>query len=104
MERRASYDKLHCFVVRHHSHTIHRKLRIAAEPCRVATAFLLHPLPLCADRLYLRGEIGWGGRIRTFTVLINSEVSYQLDHAPEDRQNIIGLKHFPEMHPTGIHC
>ena len=27
-------------------------------------------------------EIGWGGRIRTFTVLINSEVSYQLDHAP----------------------
>ncbi len=28
------------------------------------------------------GEIGWGGRIRTFTVLINSEVSYQLDHAP----------------------
>jgi len=27
-----------------------------------------------------------------------------LDHAPEDRQNIIGLKHFPEMHPTGIHC
>jgi hypothetical protein len=35
----------------------------------------------------LKGErkaqkIGWGGRIRTFTVLINSEVSYQLDHAP----------------------
>ena len=30
----------------------------------------------------LQGEIGWGGRIRTFTVLINSEVSYQLDHAP----------------------
>ena len=29
-----------------------------------------------------RGEFGWGGRIRTFTVLINSEVSYQLDHAP----------------------
>ena len=28
------------------------------------------------------GKIGWGGRIRTFTVLINSEVSYQLDHAP----------------------
>ena len=27
-------------------------------------------------------KIGWGGRIRTFTVLINSEVSYQLDHAP----------------------
>ncbi len=30
------------------------------------------------------GEIGWGGRIRTFTVLINSEVSYQLDHAPAE--------------------
>ena len=30
----------------------------------------------------LEREIGWGGRIRTFTVLINSEVSYQLDHAP----------------------
>ena len=29
-----------------------------------------------------KGEFGWGGRIRTFTVLINSEVSYQLDHAP----------------------
>jgi hypothetical protein len=25
---------------------------------------------------------GWGGRIRTSTVLINSEVSYRLDHAP----------------------
>ncbi len=31
---------------------------------------------------FLKGEVGWGGRIRTFTVLINSEVSYQLDHAP----------------------
>src|SRR5271167_12829 len=31
----------------------------------------------------LIGEIiGWGGRIRTFTGLINSEVPYQLDHAP----------------------
>jgi hypothetical protein len=27
-------------------------------------------------------KIGWGGRIRTFTILINSEVSYRLDHAP----------------------
>jgi hypothetical protein len=27
-------------------------------------------------------KIGWGGRIRTFTGLINSEVPYQLDHAP----------------------
>ena len=30
----------------------------------------------------LGNKFGWGGRIRTFTVLINSEVSYQLDHAP----------------------
>src|SRR5262249_10993641 len=28
------------------------------------------------------GSFGWGGRIRTFTILINSEVSYRLDHAP----------------------
>jgi hypothetical protein len=26
---------------------------------------------------------GWGGRIRTFTIRINSAVSYRLDHAPE---------------------
>src|SRR5437867_6171230 len=32
---------------------------------------------------YVRSEeIGWGGRIRTSTILINSEVSYRLDHAP----------------------
>src|ERR1700745_2338462 len=31
-----------------------------------------------------RGRIGWGGRIRTFTILINSEVSYRLDHAPAE--------------------
>jgi hypothetical protein len=30
----------------------------------------------------LKGRIGWGGRIRTSTILINSEVSYRLDHAP----------------------
>ena len=35
-----------------------------------------------------REKIGWGGRIRTFTVLINSEVSYQLDHAPAVGQNV----------------
>src|SRR5690349_1532019 len=28
------------------------------------------------------GKFGWGGRIRTSTILINSEVSYRLDHAP----------------------
>ena len=27
-------------------------------------------------------KFGWGGRIRTFTIHINSVVSYQLDHAP----------------------
>jgi hypothetical protein len=32
----------------------------------------------------LEEKFGWGGRIRTFTVLINSEVSYQLDHAPAE--------------------
>jgi hypothetical protein len=30
----------------------------------------------------LKGKIGWGGRIRTFTIHINSVVSYRLDHAP----------------------
>ena len=35
-----------------------------------------------ADDGFSARKIGWGGRIRTFTVLINSEVSYQLDHAP----------------------
>ncbi len=35
-----------------------------------------------ADPIISEEKIGWGGRIRTFTVLINSEVSYQLDHAP----------------------
>ena len=29
-----------------------------------------------------KGKIGWGGRIRTFTIHINSVVSYRLDHAP----------------------
>jgi hypothetical protein len=28
------------------------------------------------------GKVGWGGWIRTNTGLINSEVPYQLDHAP----------------------
>ena len=38
--------------------------------------------PVKVSGVELEREIGWGGRIRTFTVLINSEVSYQLDHAP----------------------
>jgi hypothetical protein len=33
---------------------------------------------------------------------INSEVSYQLDHAPEDRQNNIGLKHLPDIHTIDL--
>jgi hypothetical protein len=37
--------------------------------------------PIARDEIF-KERIGWGGRIRTFTVLINSEVSYQLDHAP----------------------
>ena len=28
------------------------------------------------------GKSGWGGRIRTYTIRINSAVSYRLDHAP----------------------
>ena len=47
------------------------------------------PLPRISE-----GKIGWGGRIRTFTVLINSEVSYQLDHAPVVGQNITRVKQF----------
>lgn len=30
----------------------------------------------------VRRIAGWGGRIRTFTIHINSVVSYRLDHAP----------------------
>ena len=46
------------------------------------------------------GKIGWGGRIRTFTVLINSEVSYQLDHAPAGFARL--LRGGPE--PAGETC
>ena len=38
----------------------------------------------------LLGYFGWGGRIRTFTILINSEVSYRLDHAPAERETCCG--------------
>jgi hypothetical protein len=31
-------------------------------------------------------EVGWGGWTRTNTILINSEVSYRLDHAPTVRR------------------
>ena len=35
------------------------------------------------------GKFGWGGWTRTNTVLINSEVPYQLDHAPAVAQRMI---------------
>jgi hypothetical protein len=35
-----------------------------------------------ASTIIARKKIGWGGRIRTFTIHINSVVSYRLDHAP----------------------
>ena len=42
-----------------------------------------------------REKFGWGGRIRTFTIHINSVVSYRLDHAPavfvaDQRPNKLG--------------
>jgi hypothetical protein len=37
-------------------------------------------------------EVGWGGWTRTNTVLINSEVSYQLDHAPNLRRHVASLR------------
>jgi hypothetical protein len=42
--------------------------------------------------LDLEGKFGWGGRIRTFTVLINSEVSYRLDHAPAALSTFAGAQ------------
>src|ERR1700684_2115213 len=41
---------------------------------------------------FLEGKFGWGGRTRTFTVRINSAVSYRLDHAPVVGQNTIPLQ------------
>jgi hypothetical protein len=35
------------------------------------------------------GKFGWGGRIRTYTIRINSAVSYRLDHAPADSKRLI---------------
>ena len=36
----------------------------------------------CAPPTFAARAIGWGGWTRTNTILINSEVSYRLDHAP----------------------
>ena len=41
----------------------------------------LRPLALLSGRADT-SDFGWGGRIRTSTVCINSAVSYRLDHAP----------------------
>ena len=41
----------------------------------------IKPVDVIFAAILLR-YFGWGGRIRTFTILINSEVSYRLDHAP----------------------
>jgi hypothetical protein len=49
-----------------------RQLR-TAQPC---------PTDTLSFRIAEKRTIGWGGWTRTNTVLINSEVSYQLDHAP----------------------
>ena len=38
------------------------------------------------------GRFGWGGRIRTYTIRINSAVSYRLDHAPVAGHFIIYCK------------
>src|SRR5262249_7598328 len=40
----------------------------------------------------VRMGLGWGGRIRTSTVCINSAASYQLDHAPAGYGNILQHK------------
>ena len=74
--------------------------RTSATPCRIA------PLGSCTDPIVRKpgfvkkprnksseiNQIGWGGRIRTFTILINSEVSYRLDHAPTSDHINIGNK------------
>ncbi len=41
--------------------------------------------PPHAQKQKVEGVLGWGGRIRTSTVCINSAASYQLDHAPAAR-------------------
>jgi hypothetical protein len=41
-----------------------------------------HASPTPDQETGSRGKFGWGGRIRTFTIHINSVVSYRLDHAP----------------------
>lgn len=45
-------------------------------------------------------KVGWGGWTRTNTVLINSEVSYQLDHAPIRKNHTTRLKTPAPPHPV----
>jgi hypothetical protein len=42
------------------------------------------PYTVSGAVLHYLVRIGWGGRIRTYTIRINSAVSYRLDHAPAD--------------------
>jgi hypothetical protein len=55
----------------------------------------------------LQGKFGWGGRIRTFTILINSEVSYRLDHAPAGgcvfAENTLNSGHFAKKQARSIY-
>ena len=46
------------------------------------------------------GAIGWGGWTRTNTVLINSEVSYQLDHAPTGHLILAAPRQKPKLRLT----
>ena len=45
---------------------------------------------------------GWGGRIRTSTVCINSAASYRLDHAPVAASNILHQKDLVYGHALSL--
>jgi hypothetical protein len=47
-------------------------------------------------------EIGWGGWTRTNTILINSEVSYQLDHAPTLQHITLPRKDLLDIAQSGL--
>jgi hypothetical protein len=60
-----------------------RRGREYTHPRRIRKDYPTNAGKRCATLINcLNRRIGWGGRIRTFTGLINSEVPYQLDHAP----------------------
>jgi hypothetical protein len=61
---------------------IRKRRRVEGKPyeiCRYRVGINFTETDFRSDS---RGKIGWGGRIRTFTIHINSVVSYRLDHAP----------------------